>query len=167
MKLYPTNERFHCCTVSLGNERLACCIADDVLLCSVWSPAEEPFYPLRRAHLGQIQFCQFLRETRYLISYGIDGQVFLWDLYEGEAVDFAKVAEGEEIIKGMSVSNMKDEVVCLISSGRVIRIKLHGLKSVKVSPPPLPHVTQSSSVLGAGGGYLSRDPDVHKLLRKI
>ncbi|XP_044169795.1 uncharacterized protein LOC114949750 [Acropora millepora] len=167
MKLYPRSERFHYCTVSSGNERLACCIADDVLLCSLWSPAEEPFYPLRRAHLGQIQFCQFLRETRYLISYGIDGQVFLWDLYEGKAVDFAIVAEGEEIIEGMSVSNMEDEVVCLISSGRVIRIKLHGLKKAKVSPPPLPHVMQISSVFGAGGGYLSREPEVHKLLEEM
>ena len=167
MKLYPRNVRFHCCTVSSGNERLACCIADDVLLCSLWSPAEEPFCPLPRAHSGQIQFCQFLRETRYLISYGIDGAVFLWDLGEGKAVDFARVAEGEEIIKGMSVSSMEDEVVCLISSGRVIRIKLHGLKSATVPPPPLPDVTQSSSVFGAGGGYLSRNPELHELIEDI
>ena len=167
MKLYPRNERFHYCTVSSGNERLACCIADDVLLCSLSSREKESFYPLPRSHLGQIQFCQFLRETRYLISYGIDGAVFLWNLDEGKAVDFAKVTEGEEVIEGMSVSNMEDEVVCLVSSGRVIRIKLHGLKSAKVSPPPLPHVTQSSSVFGAGGGYLSREPEVHKLLEDM
>ena len=167
MKLYPRNERFHYCTVSSGNERLACCIADDFLLCSLWSPAEEPFCPLPRAHSGQIQFCQFLRETRYLISYGIDGAVFLWDLDLGKAVDFARVAEGEEIIEGMSVSSMEDEVVCLISSGRVIRIKLHGLKTAKVLPPPLPDVTQSSSIFGAGGGYPLREPEVHKLLEDM
>ena len=167
MKLYPRNERFHYCTLSSGNERLACCIADDVLLCSLWSPGEEPFCPLPRAHVGQIQFCQFLRETRYLISYGIDGAVFLWDLDEGKAVDFARVAEGEEIIEGMSVSSMEDEVVCLISSGRVIRIKLHGLKSAKVPPPPLPDVTQSSSVFGDGGRYLLREPEVHELIEDM
>ncbi|XP_044169762.1 uncharacterized protein LOC114948828 [Acropora millepora] len=167
MKLYPRSERFHYCTVSSGNERLACCIADDVLLCPLSSREKESFYPLPRAHLGQIQFCQFLRETRYLISYGIDGAVFLWNLDEGKAVDFAKVTEGEEVIEGMSVSNMEDEVICLVSSGRVIRIKLHGLKSAKVSPPPLPHVMQSSSVFGAGGGYLSRPPKDHKLLEEM
>ena len=164
---YQTNGRFHCCSVSSGNELLACCIADDVLLCSLCSPAKESFCRLPCAHLGQIQFCQFLRETHYLISYGIDGAVFLWDLYEGKAVAFARVAEIEEIIEGMSVSSMEDEVVCLTSRGRVIMIKLHGLKSATVPAPPLRDVTQSSSAFRAGGGYLSREPEDDKLFEEM
>ena len=164
---YQTNDRFHCCSVSSGNELLACCIADDVLMCSLCSPAKESFCRLPSAHLGQIHFCQFLKEARYLISYGIDGVVFLLDLYEGKAVAFARVVERQEIIKGMSVSSMEDEVVCVISSGRVITIKLHGLKSATVPPPQLRDVTQSSSAFGAGGGYLSQEPEVNKLLEDM
>ncbi|XP_074616184.1 uncharacterized protein LOC141875721 isoform X2 [Acropora palmata] len=128
-RLYPIYERFHYCSVSSGNEVLACCIMDDVLLYSLSSPEEESFYcRLPPAHSGQIQFCQLLRETSYLISYGIDGAVFLWDLVQKKAVDYVRVAEGKESITGMSVSSTEDEVVCLTSLGRVIVIELHGLK---------------------------------------
>ena len=127
---YPIYERFHYCSVSSGNELLACCIMDDVLLYSLSSPAEESFCrSLPRAHLGQIQFCQLLRQTHYLISYGVDGAVFLWDLVQRKAVAYARVAGKGESIEGMSVSSTEDEVVCLTSLGRVIIIKLHGLKS--------------------------------------
>ena len=164
---YQTNERFHYCSVSSGNKLLACCVADDVVLCSLCSPAEESFCRLPGGHLGQIQFCQFLRETRYLISYGIDGAVFLWDLYERKAAAFARVAERDESIQGMSISGMEDKVVCLISSGRVITIKLHGLKSATLPLPPLRDLTQSSSALGAGGGYLSQEPEIDKLFEDM
>ena len=158
---YQTNDRFHYCSVSSRNELLACCIADDVVLCSLRSPAKQSFCRLPRAHLGQIQFCQFLRETRYLISYGIDGAVFLWDLYERKAAAFARVAEREESIEGMSVSSMEDEVVCLLSSGRVITIELHGLKSATVPSQMLSlDATESSLILGRG--YLAQGPDIEK-----
>ena len=126
----PTYARFHYCSVSWGNEVLACCIVDDVLLYSLSSPEKEPFYcHLPPAHLGQIQFCQLSRESSYLISYGIDGgAVFLWDLVQEKTVAYARVAEEEETITGMSVSNTKDKLVCLNSLGRVIMIELHGLK---------------------------------------
>jgi len=128
-RLYPSSARLHYCSVSSGNEVLACCIMDDVLLYSLSSPEEESFYcRLPPAHTGQIQFCQLLRESSYLISYGIDGAVFLWDLVQEKAVAYARVAEGEERITGMSVSSTEDEVVCLTSLGRVIVIELHGLK---------------------------------------
>ncbi|XP_067055135.1 uncharacterized protein [Acropora muricata] len=128
-RLYPSYERFHYCSVSSGNKVLACCIMDDVLLYSLSSPGEESFYcRLPPAHLGQIQFCQLLRETCYLISYGIDGAVFLWDLVQKKAVAFVRVAEGEETITGMSVSSTEDEVVCLTSLDKVIMIELQGLK---------------------------------------
>ena len=134
MSPYQTNGRFYYCSVSSRNELLAFCIADAVVLGSLSSPAKASFCRLPRAHLGQIQFCQFLRETRYLISYGIDGAVFLWHLYEGKAVAFARVVEREERIESMAVSSMEDKVVCLTSLGRVITIKLHGLKSATVPP---------------------------------
>ena len=163
MGLYLSSERFHYCAVSSGNERLACCIVDDVLLCSLDSPAEESFWCLPHAHLGQIQFCQFLRENHYLISYGIDGAVFLWDLIQGKAVAYARVAEGEEIIKGMSVSSMEDEVVCLISTGRVIMIKLHGLKSAAMPSQMLSlDATERSLTFAAGRGYLTQEPSCNR-----
>ncbi|XP_015780920.1 PREDICTED: uncharacterized protein LOC107358863 isoform X2 [Acropora digitifera] len=127
-RLYPIYERFHYCSVSSGNKVLACCIMNDVLLYSLSSRGEESFYcRLPPAHLGQIRFCQLFRGTSYLISYGIDGAVFLWDLVEKKAVAYVRVAEREESIKGMSVSSTEDEVVCLTSLGRVITIELHGL----------------------------------------
>ena len=158
---YQTNDRFHYCSLSSRNELLAFCIADDVVLCSLCSPAKESFCRLPRAHLGQIQFCQFFRETRYLISYGIDGAVFLWDLYEGKAAAFARVAEREESIEGMSVSSMEDEVVCSLSSGRVITIELHGLKSATEPSQMLSlDATESSLILGLG--YLAQGSAIEK-----
>ncbi|XP_015752392.1 PREDICTED: uncharacterized protein LOC107332184 isoform X2 [Acropora digitifera] len=164
---YRADDRFRYCSVSSKNELLACCIADDVVLCSLFSPAKKSFCRVPRAHLGQIQFCEFLRETRYLISYGIDGRVFLWHLYEGKAAAFARVTERDESIEGMSVSSMEDEVVCLTSLGRVITIKLHGLKSATVPPPPLWDVTQSSSTLGAADEYFSQEPNVDELFEDM
>ncbi|XP_044169801.1 LOW QUALITY PROTEIN: uncharacterized protein LOC122947288 [Acropora millepora] len=127
-RLYPINESFRYCSVSSGNEVLACCIMNDVLLYSLSSPGKESFYcRLPPAHSGQISFCQLLSETSYLISYGIDGAVFLWDLVHEKAVAYVRVTEREESITGMSVSSTEDEVVCLTSLGRVIMIELHGL----------------------------------------
>ena len=128
-RLYPGCERFRYCSVSSENELLACCIGSDIHLYSLCSPAEESFCRrLPPTHVGQIQYCQLLRETHYLISYGADGVVFLWDLVQEKAVAYARVPEREESVEGMSVSSTEDEVVCLTSLGRVIMIKLHGLK---------------------------------------
>ena len=160
MELYPSNEKFHYCSVSSGNERLACCIVDDILLYSLDSPAEEFFWRLPPAHLGQIQFCQFLRETHYLISYGIDGTVFLWELIQrkAKAKAYARVTEREESITGMSVSSMEDEVVCLTSLGRVITIKLLGLKSATIPSQELSlDAIESSLTIAAGRGYLTQE----------
>ncbi|XP_044169774.1 uncharacterized protein LOC114948825 isoform X2 [Acropora millepora] len=158
IELYKSNERFHYCSVSSGNERLACCIVDDILLCSLDSPPEEFFWRLPPAHLGQIQFCQFFRETHYLISYGIDGVVFLWELIQRKAKAYARVTEREESITGMSVSNMEDEVVCLTSLGRVMTIKLHGLKSATIPSQELSQdAIENSLTFAAGRGYLTQE----------
>ena len=160
-RLYPIYERFHYCSVSSGNEVLVCCIMNDVLLYSLSSPDKESFFcRLPPAHSGQIQFCQFLRETHYLISYGIDGAVFLWELIQrkAKAKAYARVTEREESITGMSVSSMEDEVVCLTSMGRVITIKLHGLKSATISSQELSLDAIESSLTFAGGrGYLTQE----------
>ena len=126
---YSEFERCTHCTISTGNELLACCIADNIDLYSLGNSAEQSFRPLPPGHLGRIEFCQFLKGTRYLISYGVDGALFLYDLCERKAVAFARIAHGRENILSISVSPEEDKVVCLTSFGRVSVIKLCGLKS--------------------------------------
>jgi len=80
-----------------------------------------------RGHLGRIEFCRFLKANRYLISYGVDGMVFLLEMSELKAVAFARITQGNEKIVAMAVSPEEDLAVCFISSGRVTMIKLLGL----------------------------------------
>ena len=121
-------DKFSHCTVSSDNELLACCIVDRILLYLLNAAAGEPtILQLPRAHLGRIEFCQFLKGTRYLISNGVDGTVLLWDLCEWKAIAYARVAQGRESIASLAVSPKEDEVVCFTSFGRITRIKLCGL----------------------------------------
>ena len=65
----------------------------------------------------------------------------------------------------MSVSRKEDEVVCLLSSGRVITIKLRGLKSTTVpSQMLLLDATESSLILGRR--YLALRPATEKFQSK-
>jgi len=126
----PFNEfdKFSHCTVSSNNELLACCIVDRILLHPLNATArDQKILQLPRAHLGRIEFCQFLKGTRYLISYGVDGTVFLWDLCEWKAIAYARVAQGRESIASLAVSPKEDEVICFTSFGRLTKIKLCGL----------------------------------------
>lgn len=126
----PFNEfdKFTHCTVSSDNELLACCIVDRILLYPLNAAArDQSILQLPRAHLGRIEFCQFLKGTRFLISNGVDGTVFLWDLREWKAIAYARVAQGRESIVSLAVSPEEDEVVCFSSFGRLSRIKLCGL----------------------------------------
>ena len=126
----PFNEfdKFSHCTVSSDNELLACCIVDRIVLYPLNAAArEQTILQLPRAHLGRIEFCQFLKGSRYLISSGVDGTVFLWDLCEWKAIAYARVAQGRESIASLAVSPKEDEVVCFTSFGRLTRIKLCGL----------------------------------------
>ena len=120
---------FSQCSVSLDDEFLACCIANRILVYNLNVSHMNSSKRVLRGHLGRIDFCKFLRENRYLISYGIDGMVFLWDMSEFKAVGFVKAAQGEESIRSMAVSRMEDEAVCFNSSGRVCLIRLRGLDS--------------------------------------
>ena len=120
---------FSQCCVSLDDEFLACCIADRILVYNLKVSHINSSKQILHGHLGRIDFCKFLRVNRYLISYGIDGMVFLWDMSGFKAVRFAKAAQGEESILSMAVSREEDEAVCFHSSGRVSVIRLRGLGS--------------------------------------
>ena len=123
------NVKFSQCTVSLDNQFLVCCIADVILVYNLHSSCISSSKQVLRGHLGRIEFCQFLKVNRFLISYGVDGMVFLWDLTESKAVGFAKVTQGQESILTMAVSPEEDRAVCFTSSGRVCVIKLCELGS--------------------------------------
>jgi len=118
--------RFSQCTLSVDKQFLVCCIADVILVYSLnasninFSRAQQ----VLRGHLGKVEFCRFLKVNRYLISYGVDGMVFLWDISASKAVGFARIAEGQESIVSMAVSTEEDRAVCFTSSGRVCMIKL-------------------------------------------
>ena len=80
-------------------------------------------------HLGKIEFCRFLKVNRYLISYAVDGMVFLWDLTESKAIAFTRIKQGEEKIASMALSPEEDRLVCFFTSDQVCVIKLYKLES--------------------------------------
>jgi len=141
---YTEFGKFTHCTVSPENDMLAYCIADRIFLCPLKTVQSTQQLP--RAHLGKVEFCQFLRGNRYLISYGIDGTMFLWDLSEWKAVAFAKIAQGLESIVSMALSAEGDKVVCVTSFGRLNIIKPCGLKDAKLSKLPLPKEMSSDKL---------------------
>ena len=124
-------DKFTHCTVSSDNEALACCIADRILVHALNTPKEPSLMELPRGHSGRIEFCQFLKGRRYLISYGVDCTVLLWDLGEWKAAAYTIVAQGRESILGMAVCPSEDRVVCLTAFGRFIVIDLFGLVNDK------------------------------------
>ena len=149
---YTIADKFTCCTVSPKNDLLAYCITDRILLCPLKTSTDQSIRQLPRAHKGKVEFCQFLRGNRYLISYGVDGTMFLWDLSEWKAVAFAKIAQGRESIVSMAVSAEGDKVVCVTSFGRLNIIKPCGLKYATLSKLPLPNKMGSGKVTKAFHG---------------
>ena len=145
------------CAVSPESDLLAYCIADRIFLFSLETSTDQLILQLPRAHLGKVEFCQFLRGNRYLISYGVDGTVFLWDLSEWKAVGFAKIAQGRENIVSMAVSAEGDKVVCLTSFGRLNVVKACGLKDAILTKLPLPKGTGSEKLTQAFRGQV-REP---------
>ena len=75
-------------------------------------------------HLGKVEYCVFLRGNRYLISYGIDGIVFLFDFVEKKSTAYVRL-ESISIISMALLSHDEDKVVCLESSGKVSVINLY------------------------------------------
>ena len=120
--------KFTHCTVSPETNLLACCITDRIALCPMKTPTDKSIWLLPPAHLGKIEFCQFVKGGRYLISYGVDGNVFLWDLDKCEAIAFAKLCQGRESIKSLCRSCKADKFFFLTSSGRFGVLILCGLE---------------------------------------
>ena len=125
-KSYNTVKFSHC-AVSSDNELLVCVIANIIILFSLLVPEVHSSRRVLRGHLGRIEFCKFLRVNRYLVSCGVDGMVFVWDIAEMKAVGFARVTLGQENVVGVAVSPEEDRVVCFTSSGRVVVITLRKL----------------------------------------
>jgi len=119
--------KFAHCTVSSDNQLVACCIANRILIYSLFAPNINSSKQVLRGHLGRIEFCRFLKANRYLISYGVDGMVFLWEMSELKAVAFARITQGNENIVAMAFSPKEDLAFCFTSSDRVYEIKLCGL----------------------------------------
>ena len=116
------------CTVSSETNLLACCITDRIALCPMNIPTDQSVLLLPPAHLGKIELCQFVKGGRYLISYGVDGNVFLWDLNRCEAIAFAKLCQGRESIERLCGSCEEDKFFFLTSSGRFGVLTLCGLE---------------------------------------
>ena len=119
--------RFSQCIVSSDDQLLVCCIANTIL---VYRRSASDIISSKRVllgHLGKIEFCRFLKENRYLISYGIDGMVFLWDTIEFRAVGFARIPL--DTVACMAVSPDEEKVVCYSSTNLICVVKLRELKS--------------------------------------
>lgn len=123
------------CTVSLDNQLLVCCIANRILIYNLLAPNVNSSKQVLRGHLGGIEFCRFLKANRYLISYGVDGMVFLWEISELKAVALVRITQGNEKIVAMAVSPEEDIAVCFTSSDRVYMIRLCGLGAAPSSKP--------------------------------
>ena len=121
--------RFSQCTVSVDNELLVCCIGNLIYLYSLSVANVHSSRRILQGHLGKIEFCRFLKVNRYLISYAVDGMVFLWDLTESKAIAFTRIKQGEEKIASMALSPEEDRLVCFFNSDQVCVIKLCKLES--------------------------------------
>ena len=128
--------RFSLCIVSQGNELLVCCIANLIYVYKLTAANIHSSRQILHGHLGKIEFCRFLKVNRFLISYGVDGMVFLWNITGSKAIGFARMArEGEKIVS-MAVSPEEDRAVCFLSSGRVSEMNLCQLKCALSSKLP-------------------------------
>ena len=120
--------KFSHCAVSQDSELLVCCLGNVIFVHSLQVANIHSSKRVLRGHLGKIEFCKFLKRNRYLISYAVDGMVFLWDISESKAIGFARIAKGREKILCMAVSPDEDRAVCFISSSRVCVLNFCNLK---------------------------------------
>ena len=119
--------RFSQCIVSSDDQLLVCCIANTILVYRRSALDINSSKRVLLGHLGKIEFCRFLKENRYLISYGIDGMVFLWDTIEFKAVGFERIPL--DTVACMAVSPDEEEVVCYSYTNLICVVKLCELKS--------------------------------------
>ena len=120
--------KFSRCAVSQDRELLICCLANEIFVHSLQVADIDSSKRVLRGHLGKIEFCTFLKRNRYLISYAVDGRVFLWDISESKSIAFARIAKGREKILCMAVSPDEDRAVCFISPSRVCVLNLCNLE---------------------------------------
>ena len=120
--------KFSHCAFSQDSELLVCCLANVIFVHSLQVADIHSSKRVLRGHLGKIEFCKFLKRNRYLISYAVDGMVFLWDISESKAIGFARIAKGREKIVCMAVSPDEDRAVCFISPSRVCVLHFCNLK---------------------------------------
>ena len=119
--------KFSLCIVSQDNELLVCCIANLIYVYKLSVANIHSSRQILRGHLGKIEFCRFLKVNR-LISYGVDGMVFLWNIMESKAIGFARIAHGEEKIVSMAVSPEEDRAVCFFIRRSSMRNNSHKLE---------------------------------------
>ena len=120
--------KFSHCAVSQDTELLVCCLANVIFVHSLQVADMHSSKRVLRGHLGKIEFCKFLKTNRHLISYAVDGMVFLWDISESKAIGFARIAKGREKILCMAVSPDEDRAVCFISPSRICVLNFCNLK---------------------------------------
>ena len=123
--------RFSQYIVSSDNQLLVCCIANTILIYRRNASNVNSSKRVLHGHLGRVEFCRFLKENRYLISYGIDGMVFLWDIIECKAVGFTKIPL--DTVACMAVSPDGKKIVCYSSTNLMCLVKL-SVQTGKPSP---------------------------------
>ena len=140
--------KFSQCTLSVDNNLLACCIGNNVVLfsCVRDSAKTSPSKAILRGHLARTVFSKFLKVNRYLLTYDIDGLVFLWELARTKAVAFAKITQGQESIVCLLMSPKEDTAVCLLSSSRVCVIKLWRMEDEPLWMPPMEDTVSSCEI---------------------
>ena len=121
------------CTVSCDDKWLACCIANKILIYSVDDLDE--FCQVPHNHQGKIQYCKFLSRRRYLISYGMDWLMFLFDLDAWQSIAYLRLSES---CISIAISPDGDKIVCLESPSKISLINLRGLESNLISNLKLP-----------------------------
>ena len=120
--------KFSHCAVSQDSELLVCCLGNVIFVHSLQVANIHSSKRVLHGHIGKIEFCKFLKRNRYLISYAVDGMVFLWDISESKAIGFARIAKGREKILCMAVSPDEDRAVCFISPSGVCVLHFCNLK---------------------------------------
>ena len=172
--LYSEDDKITYCTLSRNNDLLACCVVDRILVFLFNAPTNQPVVKLPRAHLGKIEFCRFLKGNRYIISYGIDGAVLLWDLREGTAISFIRMPQERENITFMTVSPKEDKVVGCTSFGGFFSVKLFGLKSempsFQLKPQGMMMGHNASTLTGAACSnveQIAEETDTSKVLEEM
>ena len=132
-RIFFRNYKVKCtfCTCSVNADLLACCVGDRVDIFSLRPTGKraEKAETQLTGHCGCVRWCQFIKGNRYLVTYGVDRYILLWDLDKKIPVGCVCPAVGKEKIVSVAVSPEEDLLVCALSSGRLTEIELQGLEA--------------------------------------